>query len=136
MLKIGIKDPRNKPSSGFSLIEIMVAVCVLSIGTVLVLQSNMMSLNVFGRYLNRLEVIRWADNKITQVKEEITKSDVPETGTSNGSTKTNRKAYDWQMDIETGDLPGVYSIHLDVSWPEEGRTAHVYRDSYVLKIKR
>lgn len=135
MLKIGIKGSRRNKPCGFTLIEIMVAVCVLSLGTVLTLQSNMMSLSVFGRYLNRLEIIRWADHKMAETQEMIFRSETPETGISNGTMETNRRSYNWAMNIKDGDVPGLYSMHLDVSWPEGGQTAHLYRDSYSLKPK-
>ncbi|MBI4430408.1 MAG: prepilin-type N-terminal cleavage/methylation domain-containing protein [Candidatus Omnitrophica bacterium] len=123
-------------SFGFSLIEIMVAVSVLSVGTVLVLESNMMSLDVFGRYLNRLEILRWANEKISETKASLIESESPSVDISSGSIKTDRRDYGWQLEIKDSDIPDLYSIHLDVSWDEASRTAHLYRDAYLLKIKR
>ena len=132
MLPIG----NRRPVSGFSLIEVMVTVCVLSIGTVMILQSNIMSLNVFGRYLNRIEILLWADEKMAETKETMVKEDIPDVGTLGGNFETDRRTYDWTMEVKDANVKDLYTMHLDVSWMEDSQPIHLYRDSYFLKIKR
>ena len=114
----------------------MVTVCVLSIGTVMVLQSNIMSLSVFGRYLNRIEILLWVDEKMAKAKEIMTKADSADVGTSGGNFETDRLTYDWNMEIKEENVKDLYTMHLDVSWMEDDQTIHLYRDSYFLKIKQ
>ena len=114
----------------------MVTVCVLAIGTVMVLQSNIMSLNVFGRYLNRIEILLWADEKIAKTKPTMVKTDFPDVGTSGGNFETKRRTYDWNMEMKEENVKDLYAMHLDVSWMEDNQPIHLYRDSYFLKIKR
>lgn len=103
----------------------------------MVLQSNIMSLNVFGRYLNRIEILQWADEKMAKTKEDMTKAEVPDVGTLGGNFETDRRTYGWTMEVkESENTKDLYTMHLDVSWMEENQPIHIYRDSYFLKIKR
>ena len=132
MLKIGNKNTK----AGFTLIEVMVTVAILSLGTVFISQSNLTTMNVYGRYINRIAIQNWAEEKIWETKQMILESDAPETGQHSGTIQESGRTYDWQLDVEPNDTNDVYGITLDMSWPESGKTAYLRRSAYQLKEKR
>ncbi|MBI4358374.1 MAG: prepilin-type N-terminal cleavage/methylation domain-containing protein [Candidatus Omnitrophica bacterium] len=134
MLKIGNKSR----SSGFTLIEVMVTVAILSLSTVMISQSNLMSMSAYGRYVNRLGIQNWAEEKVWEAKERILESVVPEVGKTSGEVEIGSRAYRWELELvelrEKEELH-LYAINLDVSWAERGQAASVKRHSYLLKSK-
>ena len=129
MLRIG-----NKPSQrGFTLIEVMIAVSILALGTVMITQSNMMSLDVYSRYENRLKIQNFAEEKIWEAKEQILESEFPEAGETTGEVSIKRKDYQWRLAVTAAGLKDLYQIRLDISWPEGRREGHLTRVSCVFK---
>ncbi|MFA6600049.1 MAG: prepilin-type N-terminal cleavage/methylation domain-containing protein [Candidatus Omnitrophota bacterium] len=133
ILPIGIK----KRSRGFTLIEVLITVAVLSVATVFISQGNLLSGAVYGRSVNRLEMQNWAAEKIWKVKEEILGAEFPEVGASSGAVQGKTRAYRWTLDVkeEREKLCTAYEISLAVTWPEGGGEALAERYGAILKVK-
>ena len=133
-LLIGIKTDR----AGFTLIEILIAVAILSLATVFIFQSNLLSAAVYGRYASRLDIQNWAAQKIWQAKESILGSEFPDTGSNQGSVKLETRTYDWALHIEEEktESADVYQIELKVSWMEGGQPASLERFGGAIKLRK
>ena len=136
-----LKTGNEKSSLGFTLIEVMVTAAVLALGTGFIFQSNLMNMNVYGRYVNRLSIQNWADQKIWEAKEAILENDFPDAGKSSGNVEGKVKTYHWELETSesaSNDIASnrLYEINLNVSWPEGGQTSRLVRSSFFLKIKR
>lgn len=119
--------------TGFTFVEIMVAVSILSLGTVMVHQSNLSSLDVYGRYVRRLSIQTWADEKIWEAKEAIYGSESPKFGRTSGEVVRRGKRYHWNLDIEDTDMNDIYVIQLDVTWKEGRDQSRLARSGFVQK---
>ncbi len=127
-------------NKGLTLIEVMLTVSILSLGTVMIYQANLLSLGVYGRYVHRLSLQNWAEEKIWEAKEDIFNSDLPNTGEVSGSFNLLGKSYDWKREVsltwESKDSKfSFYKILLTVSWDEEGKPTSLYRSGGLHKIK-
>ena len=135
MLRIGNKNRE----AGFMLIEVMIAASILSLGTVMISQSNMMSMDVYGRYVNRLSIQNWAEEKIWEIKQAMLESEVPNVGQTSGEVAQNNKTYNWYLAVQSTTSASkffdLYTIQLSISWPEGSRSASLTRSSYLLKLK-
>jgi len=121
------------------LIEVMIAASILSLGTVMISQSNMMSMDVYGRYVNRLSIQNWAEEKIWEIKQAMLESEVPNVGQTSGEVAQNNKTYNWHLAVQSTTSASksfdLYTIQLSISWPEGSRSASLARSSYLLKLK-
>lgn len=126
-LKIGTK--------GFTLMEVMVATVVLSLGTVLIYGSFFSSLDAFSRYVNYLNVIPWADEQLWRAQDELMKlGDQAQVQTAGNFQKTG-KDFKWGLNYSRID-EGLYSIDLGLYWQQGQRGAELSRSAYAEYKKR
>ena len=126
---------RRLRQKGFTFVEIVLTVSILSLGTTLIYQSNLTAVDVYARYIHRLAIQSWADEKIWEAKENALMSESVEAGQSSGEITKNGKDYSWALEIEETEDPDLYLLVLNVLW-QEGRTeARLTRAGYVSKIK-
>lgn len=126
-------NKKGRLPSGFSLIEVLLAVVVLSLAILMIYRSNLSSMNVYSEYKNRLNIQSWAEEKIWEAKEKILQSDVPEEGQSAGEISHRNKTYQWRLEVKRDGSEDTYTIRLDIQWTEGRRTAALSRVSYVQK---
>lgn len=124
---------KRKFQRGFTFVEIMVAVSILSLGAVMAHQSNLSSLDVYGRYSRRLSIQTWAHEKIWAAKEAIYGSDAPEFGKTSGEVVRREKQFDWDLNIEDTDIKDIYVMQLNVTWKEGRDRARLTRSGFVQK---
>ncbi len=121
--------------SGFTLIEILITVSIVSLATVFIVQSNLTNLSAFGRYENRLDIQQWSLEKIADTKRAILESETPESGISSGTVSGKTRPYNWKLEVteETTKFGNVYFIDLSVSWLQGSQEVLLERHSGVLK---
>lgn len=134
-LKIGNK--------GFTLVELMVVVSIVSLATAMIYQSNLIALHTYGQYLHRLSLQDFAEEKIWEAKEKILASEkAPEPGETSGVFSDDNKNYEWQLKVESmlelnnpklPDKLSFFMIRLTLRWQEGGRPMTVSRLAYVQK---
>lgn len=127
-------------SKGFTFIELMVTVSLLSIGTMMIYPSNLSSLATYGRYTHRLDLQNWAEEKIWEAKQGILEAETPETNETTGVFSAADKAYNWQLNVKLmwksdDSKVAFYQIVLTVSWQEGGQRTFLSRAASVQKVK-
>jgi len=121
-------------SKGFTLVEIMVTVAVLSFGIVMLYQAFFTCLNAFGYSLRRLDAQRWMDEKIWEMEDELIRSGTLMTGEHAGSFIDKNKNFGWKMSINLiGEAQDVYlyRLTLNVCWKEAQRDVSLPQVAYV-----
>ena len=121
---------------GFSLIEVMVTVSILALGTVAICQANLAALNAYSRYTGRLVVRGWAEEKVWEAKESLLQTDFPETGKSSGEFRLENRNYAWELDIDSYEVKDFYSIDLKMKWRAGVIPLTLSRASFIQKIKK
>ena len=126
MLRIGNK--------GFTLVEVMVTIAILSFGIVMLYEAFFTCLNGFSYSKSRLGVQRWTDEKIWEVEHELIRSRTLITGESAGSFIDKNKNFAWKMSINLIDEAQdayLYKLSLDVNWKEAQKNVSLSQVAYV-----
>ena len=116
---------------GFTLIELMVAVAILSLGIVIIYQSFFSILNYFNYYIDYLDVAYWPDEEIWQIKEEWDKNGDFTYMEGEKTLVKGKKAYRCNLAFSPVESD-LYKIHLILSWREGKRNIHLSRTTYVV----
>lgn len=129
---------RLRKRTGFTLIEVLVTVSILSLGMVLIFQSNMMSLHAYSLYSSRLKVQSWAEEKLWEAQESILEgegSSFP--GSTSGEELIGGKPCRWSLSIVSDSFDKVefYTVDLKVSWKEGSRKEELLRRATLRKFK-
>lgn len=118
-------------TKGFTLIEVMLCVVVLSIGLVAVNQTMLKSLDVIRYVLTRAEADRVANLKIWEIHSDAKhRQEAPpanERGTLLGTDKVFR--YQLQAAEEGGNK--LYRVRIRLDWTETSKSRGLTRDFYV-----
>ena len=124
--------PRSD-KKGFTLIEIMVAVAILSCGLVPIFQALFVSVNAFGTSVNSSNLQPWIDEKIWETKDKLLHGS---SGADSGRVTLARKEFTWTVSVDLIDAEEkLYQLRLAVSWQEGGREKNVIRTAYELLPK-
>ncbi len=121
--------------TGFTLMEVMVATVILSLGTVLIYSSFFTSLDSFNRYTNYLSVISWMDEHLWHAQDELTKLGAQAQLQSAGDFQNAGKDFKWGLNYSLID-DGLYRIDLDLYWQQGQRKAGLSRSAYAEYKKR
>lgn len=122
---------------GFTLIEVMIATAVLSLGAVLVHQSFFTCLDSANYYSDYLSVIPWMDEKIWQAQDALARSESLQLIEKNGEFKSRNKVFSWNLGYGFVDEESrLYKIDLAVAWQEGERSVKVSRTAYAMYEER
>ena len=125
MLKIG-NDKR-----GFTLMEVMTATCVLSLGTVLIYESFFITLDSFNYYSNYLNVASWMDEKIWQAQDNLSRLGSSSQIDTRGEFINQNKNFRWNLSYNLISQ-NLYQIDLTLSWQEGPRKVKLLRSTYAM----
>ena len=121
---------------GFTLIEIMVTVAILSFGLVAIYQTLFVSMDAYGYYTNYFDTQDWLSEKIYYLQEQLTDSGTLEAGVMSGQIERNHKKIDWHINISVLDADqGLYKVNISLSWREGGKNVGTSRDAYLMSPK-
>jgi len=130
--KLGARHFRKENKKGFTLVEVMVAVAILSFGLVPIFQGLLLSLDTFGYYSDSLEA-QMIDEKIWEAKGELMRSESLKVGETGGRMAGLGKEFDWAMSMELIDSEqNLYRLNLTLSWQAGKRVRHISRAAYAL----
>ena len=108
----------------------MVAVAILSLGTVLLFQSFFTCEDASRHAFNLLNARLWIDGKIALEKESLLSTKAIVQPQESGDFTFNSRLYAWQKSIQPIDA-GLYSLTLSLSWKEAGRQRSLSGATYL-----
>lgn len=120
---------------GFTLIEVMVAAAILSVGIVLVQQGFLRSATLLAKLSRTLEARQWADEKVWEVKENLFYSQDPSPGEGSGSFESNGRKYSWTAQAEPLSLADLYAVRVVVQWPDGNGSSSVEREVHANSVR-
>jgi prepilin-type N-terminal cleavage/methylation domain-containing protein len=126
--------PPTISKKGFTLIELVMAVSILSIGVVLVLRSFLSSsgaLNVIGDRLSAIEIL---EGKVSALKEDAFAGALKEANTNDQVDLNNRKAsYNLQINKLNSDdkETNIKEVRLGLSWQEDNKGQEEILATYI-----
>jgi general secretion pathway protein I len=104
--------PRPRSQTGFTLLEVLIALAVLAIALSALIQTAAANANNAARLRDRTFAQWVAQNKLTEIR--LQKAQ-PSTGTQRGSALLAQREWFWQTTIETTPDEDVLLIRVAVS---------------------
>ncbi|MFH0796391.1 MAG: prepilin-type N-terminal cleavage/methylation domain-containing protein [Candidatus Omnitrophota bacterium] len=116
---------------GFTFVEIMVTLAVLSFGLVVIYQSFLICVNALSYYSTSLEVREWLDGKTWEIDDKISRTKTPLPSSNSGTFIVRNKPVFWQGDIQSISRDAnEYRITLSCFWKEGRRQINLSRTFY------
>ncbi len=116
---------------GFTLVEVMATVVVLSLCTLLVQEGFLQSLGMLTRYSNALKAQLWMDEAIGSAQAELLYSETPSLGTDRGTFLAETRAFQWQVSQNMAMIgKDLFEIEANVSWSEGNQPVRLTKKVY------
>lgn len=115
--------------------EVMIATCVLSLGTIIIYESFFISLDSFNYYSNYLNVASWMDEKIWQAQDNLSHFGSSSQIDTAGEFVTRNKNFRWNLSYNLMSQ-NLYQIDLTLSWQEGPRKVKLLRNTYAMYEKK
>jgi prepilin-type N-terminal cleavage/methylation domain len=124
-------------NKGFSLIEVMVAVSVLSLGALLIYQSFFSALDLFNYCRDYLVVASKVDEEIWQAQDSLRRLGSLAQIKNEGKFETRGKVFQWYLSYyPKDDIQDLYAIDMALSWQAGKRKAQLIRSAYAIYEKK
>jgi len=120
--------------TGFTLIEVMVTVSILSFGILLLYHSFFISVDSVQYASNRLNAQIWLDNKAWEEKDSFMRAGAIPTASDTGTFKLNGRDFAFQRSTQPLDLQlglQLYALTLTLSWKESGKERSLSYATYL-----
>ena len=111
--------------------EVMVATCILSLGTVLIHESFFIILDSFNYYFNYLNVASRMDEKIWQAQDNLSRLGSSSQIETTGEFVNRNKNFRWNLSYNLISQ-NLYQIDLTLSWQEGRRFVKLLRSTYAM----
>ncbi|MCU0913266.1 MAG: type II secretion system protein [Planctomycetes bacterium] len=122
---------------GFTLLEILIALCVVLLALVPLIHLHVISIRTVDSSFHRVRATVLAQNRLA----EIVAQEVPELGTTGGRIEdaNDGMVYRWQAvvtearppETESVSLIGLRGVHVEVAWQDGGRDGMVTLDTFI-----
>jgi prepilin-type N-terminal cleavage/methylation domain-containing protein len=120
-------------NSAFTLVEVMVTVTVLALGTVLIYESFFKSLDAFNYYSRYLTVASIMNEKMWEADDSITRFGNLSAAEDSGSFISNNKSFRWNLsDSLIEQESGLFRIDMALHWQEGKRGIWLSRATYAI----
>jgi type II secretion system protein I len=133
----GIRSAARLPKpSGFTLLEVLIALCIILIALTPLIQLHVTSIRLIDSGSHRARAASLANAKLA----EIVAEESPELGTANGRIEEDRGlTFFWKSTAMAADPPelaaaallGMRHVHVDVTWQDGRQDAMVSVDTFV-----
>ncbi len=128
-----------KNNRGFTFVEVMLAVAILSAGIVGVFRSYLISLDRMTLLTNRLNATIVLDNQITSMERTLRAFNaLPFELDPVEKVQVGAKLVEFnkQVDIsQVAELQDIFELNLTLSWTEKGREVRLNRSAYLSNFK-
>jgi len=124
---VTFSEPRSKPATGFTLIEVVVALAVLAIGMTAVLHSTSQAGHA-GAFLKQRTVAHWVASN--QAAELLINNEWPTPGVSSGTETMANQNWQWEAEVQSTVVPELRLVTIRVMLDGEEKASLV---SFVAK---
>jgi prepilin-type N-terminal cleavage/methylation domain-containing protein len=122
---------RVRSKRAFTLIEVMVAVAVLSFGLVMIYQAFFVVVDTFNYGADYLEVSPWITEKLWQAQDSIMRKGELEDNSPEGELFLRNKKFTWALrKTPVSGIKNLVALELEISWKEGKRFVQVSRNCY------
>ena len=116
--------------AGFSMVELLLTVVFVTLGSLMIQGTFMKAADVFGRYSHTLRAILWAEQCIARSREAVLRDEPA--GAEAGVLQASGKDIQWTGETRPVDAgPDLYSILVSMFWTESGRPLNYKKELYV-----
>lgn len=123
---------------GFTLVELIAAVAVFSLGIVLIYEGFITCLNSYSYCQNHINAQIWSDQKIWDIQDKFTQYKILLTQEPSGSFNIQGKDFLWNLSyslIEGTQKASLYELILNINWQEGRRNINFNRATYLSYIE-
>ncbi|HAJ57359.1 MAG TPA: hypothetical protein DCL35_06280 [Candidatus Omnitrophica bacterium] len=115
---------------GFTLVEVMMAVAILSFGVVMLYSAFFVCIDAVTYASNRLNAQMWAQNKFWEERESLLRNSAVSRDGLYGSVSFNGRDFEWQESAQSVD-DGLMQLGLALSWKEAAKFRKLAYSAYV-----
>ncbi len=119
---------RLNNNNGFSLLELIISVAILSIGITVILQALAFSSRMAGLSCDITDVVFLAEDKIQELEFKEKQDLIQEELISDRNGK-----FDWEYGINLDPALNLYKLNLKVNWQKLGRKEELNLNTYLRK---
>lgn len=121
---------------GFTLIEVMISVAVLTFGVVAVYEAMLTSLDTFSLYANTLNTQSWLDEEMWEFQDRLNQSAILLIGENSADVVRNGRHFQGHVTVDPLDWDAnLYKIKAQIVWQEGSRSVEVSRDTYAVPAR-
>lgn len=123
----------KKAGSGFTLVEVLMAVSFLALGTLMIQEGFLRSAALYGRYANTMRASVRTDAILWEAREAVLFSEgVP--APAAGEFDSRGVPFRWRLSADPlAGAKDLYSLKVVVEWSEGARTQSLVREVYAAK---
>lgn len=125
--------------AGFTLVEVMVAAAVLSLGAVLIYEAFFISLDTLNHCSNYLNAITYIDEKLWQIQDSLIRYNNLTAQDTSGTITAGDKDFNWGASYQLIDGSGranLYKIDLVFFWNEGSKMRRLSRQAYAMYVQK
>jgi len=124
----------NRHLTGFTFVEIIIAVAVLSSGLLYINEAYLRIIEGLNHVKLRNFAESFIENKLWEVEDILLNQDTQPQSGSDGEVEYNNKDYAWNQEIAQLDEQGyLFRADLSMSWREGIREITLSRSKYIAK---
>ena len=120
-------------NKGFTLVEVLLAVSILSIGIVGVLRGYATSINALGIAQESANAVCLLKEKMLEIEQIALEQKGIETGRSSGEFKNGQEGYSWTLESKPAAIADLNEVIITVSHKESPRKFSLV--TYVESVK-
>lgn len=121
--------PYKRHNAGFTLLEIMIALAIISIALTALLSLGNRSIAVHGRLQKITQATLLAQHKMSEI--ETTSGSSAIEGDESGVFDEPNSTFSWRVDYTDTPLPSIRMVSVTVIWGEENDNEAVTLDSFI-----
>jgi len=120
-------------NKGFTLIEIMISIAILSLGLILILQGLTQCLNILRISQNNLETSLLAEDKMAEMEIAVNQDTDNFSKDISGESKSGNIEFKWQIRLNPDtEYENLYEVLATVNWVEGRRRGSSILNAYLM----
>jgi len=124
-----IKTPKRTNSSGFTLLEVMIAIAIISIALISLQALNIRTIATHGHLQRVTQATLLAQHKMSEMESSSEKALLQEA--DQGVFEKPFDQYTWQTSFSETPLASVRMVTVDVMWGDKEKNEFVSIDSFI-----